>query len=68
MGSDSNSYNKQFLSLEHHDAIDAPQRYSEIDDNNQSKSFVWIEEEDVFFFVFSATAYRLFFNENNQKS
>ena len=37
---------------QHHDAIDAPQRYSEIDDNNQSKSFVWIEEEDVFFFCF----------------
>jgi hypothetical protein len=52
----------------HHDASHAPPRFSKIDDNNQSKSFVWIEEEDVFFFVFSATAYRLFFNENNQKS
>ena len=51
----------------HHDATDAPRRDSKNDDNNQSKSFVWIEEEDVFF-VFSATAYRLFFNENNQKS
>ena len=58
----------QFAAGVHHDATDVPRRDSKIDDNNQSKSFVWIEEEDVFFFVFSATAYRLFFNENNQKS